>query len=270
MSFLLCVLLLSSQSVAFPPATVLFTSKKASALVAAPLSSRLWTIRDTDSSGVPESDSSRRSDLKSDLLSIAASFDRGFGASPSARKRADAIIRELQTYNQEEDAASGIDGVSPSPLEGAWRMIWTTASDVLVLGASPLSTVGAIYQIFEPPVVTNVIDFIPRMQSLLPPSVVPSSLVRAKVKTRASPRTGFPNRVGLFFEAVQLQPVELLGVDTASLPPFAANLPKLPGTDNDSGPGYFDVTYLDDELLIITQNAPGGLFALVKVTDSDP
>ena len=84
----------------------------------------------------------------------------------------------------------------------------------------------------------------------------------------------FPNRVGLLFEDVELQPVEFLGMDASTLPPFAANLPKLPGTDNTSdsstGPGYFDVSYLDDELLIIRQNAPGGLFALVKVTDSDP
>jgi len=133
-----------------------------------------------------------------------------------------------------------------------------------------VATVGAIYQIFEPPLVTNVIDFIPRVQSLLPPSLVPSSLVRAKVKTRASSRPGYPNRVGLFFEAVNLQPVEFLGMDASNLTPFAANLPKIPGADNDSGPGYFDVSYLDDELLIIRQNAPGGLFALVKVDNSDP
>lgn len=290
MLFVLCVMLLSLLSLAFPLVTEPLTSRKASGLVAPPFYNRLLTARNAasgDGTGT-ESDSfadsvstvvdngtndgydEDRSALKRDLLSVAASFDRGFGASPSARKRADEIIRELQGFNQEENAASGIDGTSRSPLEGAWRMIWTTASDVLVLGASPLSTVGAIYQIFEPPVVTNVIDFIPRVQSLLPPSVVPSSLVRAKVQTRASSRTGFPNRVGLFFEAVKLQPVELFGMDAASLPPFAANLPKLPGTDNDSGPGYFDVTYLDDELLIITQNAPGGLFALVKVPDSDP
>jgi PAP_fibrillin len=215
----------------------------------------------------------RRESLKRDLLALAASYDRGFGASPSARRRGDDVISALEALNEETNAARGVDGSEASPLAGSWRMVWTTASDVLVLGASPVATVGAIYQIFDPlPVVTNVIDFIPRIQALLPPSIVPSTLVRAKVQTKASLRPGFSNRVGLWFEAVNLQPVQVLGMDATSLPPFAANLPKLPGTDgnNESGPGYFDVTYLDDELLIIQQNSPGGLFALVKVQDSDP
>lgn len=211
-----------------------------------------------------------RSRLKRDLLSLGASYDRGFGASSSARGRAEDLIRELEGLNEQVDASKGIDGSELSPLEGCWRMIWTTASDVLVLGASPVATPGAIYQIFEPPLVTNVIDFIPRVQALLPPNVVPSTLIRANVQTKASFRTGYPNRVGLYFESVKLQPVQVLGQDATSLPPFAANLPKLPGTETDSGPGYFDVTFLDDELLIIRQNAPGGLFALVKVPDAEP
>lgn len=211
-----------------------------------------------------------RTALKKNLFQIGASYDRGFGASPSARRRADDIIQNLERLNEETDAARGIDGDSVSPLAGSWRMIWTTASDVLVLGASPVAQVGAIYQVFTPPEVTNIIDFIPRAQSLLP-SVIPSSMIRAKVRTRASSRKESENRIGLLFEAVKLQPVEFLGLDASTLPPFAANLPKIPGTDsNDSGPGYFDVTYLDEELLIIRQNAPGGLFALAKVDDSEP
>lgn len=152
-------------------------------------------------------------------------------------------------------------------------MIWTTAQDVLVLAASPVATVGAIYQVFEPPIVTNIIDFIPRAQALLPPSLAMKSLVRAKVTTRASFRTNYPNRVGLVFEKVALQPIELLGQPVAStLPPLGFDLPKLDiaGMNGDDGPGYFDVTYLDDEMLVIRQNAPGGLFVLTKVPDNDP
>lgn len=211
-----------------------------------------------------------RSKLKKNLLQIGASYDRGFGASPSARKRADKLIASLEELNEETFAARGIEGNTVSPISGSWRMIWTTANDVLVLGASPIAQVGAIYQIFTPPEVTNVIDFIPRAQSLLP-ALIPSSLLRAKVRTRASSRRESSNRIGLVFEAVKLQPVEFFGLDASTLPPFAADLPKIPGTDNnDSGPGYFDVTYLDDELLIIRQNAPGGLFVLVKVDNSEP
>jgi len=39
--------------------------------------------------------------------------------------------------------------------------------------------------------------------------------------------------------------------------------------DDTDKPGYFDVEYLDDELLIIRQQAPGGVFALVKVDSYD-
>jgi len=37
--------------------------------------------------------------------------------------------------------------------------------------------------------------------------------------------------------------------------------------DAESNPAYFDVLYLDDELLIIKQGSPGGYFAAVKVDE---
>lgn len=212
--------------------------------------------------------------LKKKLLQLGASFDRGFGASPKARQEVNKIIKELENLNKQTNAAEGIDGSSESPLSGSWRMIWTSAVDVLALEASPIATVGAIYQLFDPPVVTNVIDFIPRVQSILPPSGVTSSLLRVQVRTKASKRYESDNRVGLVFENVKLQPMELIGMDVSGLPPVSFDLPKIPGLellyDPDSGPGYFDVSYLDDELLIIKQNDPGGIFALYKVEDSDP
>jgi hypothetical protein len=48
-------------------------------------------------------------------------------------------------------------------------------------------------------------------------------------------------------------------------PPLGFDLPTLPGTTQADSPGFFDVTYLDDELLVIRQNQPGGIFVLVKV-----
>ncbi|KAL7561703.1 hypothetical protein ACA910_016465 [Epithemia clementina (nom. ined.)] len=237
-------------------------------------------------------DVERRKELKRDLLQYGASYDRGFGASSFARKIVDSMITELESLNQAVNASTGIDGSvafdaygnptesSSSPLQGNWRMIWTTAQDVLVLGASPVVTVGAIYQVFTPPIITNVIDFLPRAQALLPPSFSISSLVRAKVTTRASLRPEYPMRIGLDFEKVQLQPVELLGQRVMdSLPPLGIDLPRLSdqvlsalvgNSDPNMRPGYFDVTFLDDEMLIIRQNSPGGLFVLVKTPDNDP
>jgi len=209
-----------------------------------------------------------RNVVKKKMLQLGASYDRGFGASPNARREMERVISELELLNDETDAARGIDGTGFAPLEGNWRMIWTTASDVLVLGASPIFTVGAIYQLYEPPIVTNVIDLIPRFQNLFPPNIAPSSLIRAQVQTRSSPRASYPMRVGLDFESVNVQPVELLGQDAGFLPPLAFDLPRLFELPDDVG--YFDVTFLDEELLIIKQNAPGGLFVLARVDDADP
>jgi hypothetical protein len=212
-----------------------------------------------------------REALKRTMLQLGASYDRGFGASPKARKDAESTIVALELLNQETWAAQGILGNETSPLAGNWRMIWTNAQDVLVLGASPVATIGAIYQVFEPPIVTNIIDFIPRVQALLPPSFAMKTLVRAEVTTRASVRPNRPNRVGLVFEKVQVKPVELLGQEV-NLPPLGFDLPKinLAGSSSEDAPGYFDVTFLDEEMLIIRQNAPGGLFVLVKAPDNDP
>ncbi len=150
---------------------------------------------------------------------------------------------------------------------------------------------SAIYQDINPPIATNIIDFIPRAQTLIFSPL--SSLLRAEVTTRASSRRGFPNRVGLDFEGLKLQPIELLGQKVSDLPPLTVDFtwPRslieqlakfVPVLDNYFGfsgngreknadaPGYFDVEYLDDELLIIRQQAPGGLFALVKVDNCDP
>lgn len=225
-------------------------------------------------------ENTRRDELKRQMLQLAASYDRGFGASPRARAKVDQVITELESLNQEVNASRFISGPGEvpndltgstelSPLAGNWRLLWTTASDVLSLGASPFLTVGAIYQLFDPPLVTNVIDLLPRVQNLLPPSLVANSQLRAEVQTRASPRKDKPMRIGLDFEKVTLKPVELLGQDVESiLPPFGFDLPKLFEVPDDVG--YFDVTFLDAELVIIRQNAPGGCFVLTQVEDSDP
>jgi len=212
--------------------------------------------------------------LKSKLLNLCASYDRGYGATPGARRRVDELVDQLTELNPTTYAARGIEGgdndEDDAPLKGIWRMVWTTALDVLNLGASPIAGPAAIYQNIDPPLAINIIDLVPRAQSLLPTSF-PSSVLRAEVQTRASARTNMPNRVGLSFEKVKVQPVEVLGMATADvLPPFGLNLPTIPGADGKSGPGYFDVLYLDDDMLIIKQNEPGGYFVSVRAEDCDP
>jgi len=223
--------------------------------------------------------------LKNELLQLCASYDRGYGASTKAREDVQELVDELERLNPTpRNANRGIHGNNSSdededvPLRGIWRMVWTTALDVLTLGASPIAAPGAIYQeIRNPPLAINIIDFIPRIQSLLPLNF-PASLLRAEVTTRASARSQISNnRMGLAFEAVRLQPVQLLGQTNVGdfLPPLSINFPtipldSIPGVDPDNSPGYFDITYVDDTLLIIQQNDPGGYFVLVKVPNCDP
>lgn len=211
-------------------------------------------------------------DLKQQLYKLAASFNRGFGATPDARQSVERIIQCLQqqTNDERRNIADFVyQENTVSVLDGTYRMIWTTALDVLLLEVSPVVSTGAIHQVFQGLSVTNVIDFSPRVQSLLPTL---NSMIRAKVQTRACPPSrndnALGNRVGLIFESVQAQPQQFFGLDATMFPPFAFDLPKLPGTGDES-PGYFDVVYLDDDLLIIQQSQPGGLFALVRVDSID-
>ena len=225
-----------------------------------------------------------RTELKNNLLKLCASYDRGFGATPKSRRDVDEIIQQLESLNPTPSgASSGIEGdafinsnnsVSRPPLEGIWRMAWTTALDVLNLGASPITSVGAIYQVIEPPIATNIIDLIPRAQALFP-TAFPSTLLRVEVTTRASYRPNMSNRVGLTFEAVRVKPKEIFGMNADSFPPLSFDLPRInlqdiPGVDPQTAPGFFDVTYLDEDMLIIKQNAPGGYFVSIQVPDCDP
>ena len=265
---------------------------------------KLFQNTDTDDSSNIDTDSQSTvdvekeeiissSDLKRELYQLAASFDRGFAATPKARTEANEIIEQLAAINPTKHAAVGIDGDDVGedvPLKAIWRMIWTTAFDVVSLGASPIAAPSAIYQVItDPPIATNIIDFITRAQTIFPSSSVPSSLLRAEVTTRASSRGGAANRVGLVFEGVKLQPIEFLGQKVDNLPPLTVDLTwqqslieqvanfvpgledfSLDGKDSKDSPGYFDVEYLDDELLIIRQQAPGGRFCLVKVDSYEP
>jgi len=232
-----------------------------------------------------EQNEEERSKLKQKMLTLSASYDRGYGATPSSRAEFESTINALSKLNPTEDARVGVNSSqeisAEAPLKGIWQMVYTTAQDVLLLNASPIFTIGAIYQVANDlPTIINVIDLIPRAQALLPPNVLPS-LIRLEVTTSATSRESTVNRIGLNFETVQAQPKQILGIDTNSLPALKFNLPSI-GPDlankaieslnleNIENPGYFDVIYLDQEMLIIQQNAPGGVFVLVKSDSYDP
>jgi hypothetical protein len=212
--------------------------------------------------------------LKRDIITLAAAYDRGFGATASVRDKMDRLILNLSRYLDFEDVAifsdESTDGTPPlSPLNGTWQLIYTNAFDVLSL-ASPLNTVSAVYQELNlrKGTAVNIIDLIPRIPTSFFSSM-PNFLTRLKVKIKAYRRG--PTRVGLTFESVEVQPLK----DMIQLPftPIKFDLPTKYLTDilssSYDSPGYFDVRYVDEDMLIIQQNAPGGYFVSVKVSSAD-
>lgn len=239
-----------------------------------------------------------RDALKLQLLRACAACNRGFGASALDRSRVDVMLSRLSSACPSTEPTSGVAGsdaatrwvgrglenadwsdgtVADGPLEGVWRLIYTNATDVLSLDASPLAGVGDISQEFSlPDSVVNVIELYPRANSLLPPNVL-RTVTRLRVGTRARARSA--RRVGLTFETLTLQQPALLGLDVGAMLPTWLRAPSLPlprvpgantaGADSDDSPAFFDVAYLDSDLLVIVQNQPGGAFALVRETEEE-
>mmetsp|Transcript_44309 Transcript_44309/g.87224 ORF Transcript_44309/g.87224 Transcript_44309/m.87224 type:complete len:303 (-) Transcript_44309:82-990(-) len=226
--------------------------------------------------------------LKSKIFAACATSDRGFAASPSDRAAIEALLAEISPLSPTAVPSSGVapEDEAYAPLRACWRLVYTSASDVSTLGANPLVAVGGIYQdARDLPVIVNVIDVFPRALQNLPPGPFAASLAtsaRLSVRTRARPRSA--TRVGLTFEAVEVEPLSILGNTPPSWLPSPPKLDfptlgkdlqrQIFGVDADvdprdapENPGYFDVTYLDDDFLVIQQGAPGGMFAAVKVEE---
>lgn len=235
-----------------------------------------------------------RDELKLQLLRVCAACNRGFGATELDRASVNYLLLSLCAVNPCPEATAGLAGsetaerwvgrglenadwadgtVANGPLEGVWRLIYTNATDVLSLDSNPFAGVGPISQeISLPNSVVNVIELYPRAISLLPAGTFSTS-TRLRVGTRARART--TSRVGLTFETVSVEARDLLGMDLSKLlPTLSIPLPTVPGSnaagaDRDDSPAFFEVAYLDSELLVILQNQPGGAFVLVRETEDE-
>lgn len=214
--------------------------------------------------------------LKAELVRAGALCDRGFSARPAARERARALIEALAALNECADATAGLDGSSApgraTPIVGLWELIYTDARDVTSLGLNPLVVVGSIYQdIRNPPEVLNLIELSPRA---LNAQLALDTTFRLEVGTRAIPRS--PSRAGLAFLKVGGKPVSLFGSAVPAFfapPPLELPFPFGPGgpaeAQAESGGAFFDVAFLDDEMLVIRQGAPGGYFVSLRAQGLD-
>ncbi|CAM9220883.1 unnamed protein product [Ascophyllum nodosum] len=213
------------------------------------------------------------------LLAIEGVEGRGRDVTQEQRALVDKAVETL-----EEDG--GVTGAASSPIvDGGWRLIFTTTPGT----ASPVqrSFVGvdtfAIYQdidLFsetEPPTVTNVVDFGPRVGQLR---------VTALASTSARPMEGFVPRQGdgRFFGfniigVSQTTPpkdpsaridfqFDQAGFDFKALP-FNIPYPVPFRWLGDEVKGWIDVTYLSERLRIARGNK-GTLFVLQRAPQSRP
>lgn len=224
-------------------------------------------------------DAPERFRLEQELILMGASYDRGFGASPLARQKVEDMIQQLADMQPvDNDVTVNIDGRSKngdsqaSPLQGVWRLVWTTAQNILVLNGSPFATAGAIYLVVEPPIVTSIIDFVPRYESLFPVNRLPHTLTRAKTRSKASTSLSSTRTIRLTQESVNVKTLDILGRKTGSaLPALNLKVPKLPGaSDSDESQRALRVLFLDGKMLITKQDEPGGINVFVKVDDAEP
>lgn len=228
-----------------------------------------------------------REHLKQRLFARCAACDRGFSAVSADREAVASLIGDLMRITPEPAPTrnffpndNNVGGYTTEynaqvPLVGCWQMIYTSALDVLSLAANPFTITQAIYQLLtNDGAAVNVIDVAPRLQALLPPSLVnDGSTLRLKVKIDAAARS--EREVALNFKSLEVKPLRLLSNDVSFLPPLSVKLPQslLPGGEKDQlatrgGPGFFEVLYLDEELLIIEQGAPGGIF--ISIRNNEP
>jgi len=223
------------------------------------------------------------STMKADLVRLCALCDRGFSARPRDRIAIDRLVAALEQSPQlTDDLTAGLDGRpvggknSPT-IVGLWELLYASGADVTSLNANPFLSVGSIFQdIRSPPSIVNCIDFVPRILTAFPASVGSSvdTVFRAKVFATATIQS--TTRAGLYFEAVGGQPLTLLGqavgVELPRLnlpPPFGPPRSSDDGKSQGAG-GFFDVSFLDDDMVIIRQNYGGGYFVQTRVMDTDP
>lgn len=210
--------------------------------------------------------------MKTNLLRLCATCDRGFAATKEDNANIADIISSLKFLAPDNNPTRGLSPNQEStggdvPIEGIWKLAYTTAFDVLSLNGNPLYQLQGIYQAIRADGSSaNVIDLAPRIQTLLPVSISSRfmSSTRAIVGTSSYARNN--TRVGLTFKSVQLKPVSLLGIELKdfpiAVPSLKIDLPRfgLNSEQSTDSSGYFDVEYLDEDCLIISQNQPGGVF----------
>lgn len=226
--------------------------------------------RDVNPSSDPSLDTNdlRLTELKAQLLRLTAGTNRGFESTSRAR-RADilACVEEMEALSPESEAwYRRKDGSAiPTALFGNWRLIWSTAPDVLLLAALPLVDCGEVRQDIpfqevvqgQPLEVENSVELSPAgagLLSLLPPAVAGAAGVKVAVRAEAESRG--PGRLSIRFTGGTIQSM------IPGLP--ALPLPTLPSFQLSAGGLNLLTTFLDQEIRV-ARSPLSDVFVLLRV-----
>jgi hypothetical protein len=178
--------------------------------------------------------------LKAQLLKLASRTNRGISATPGQRNDLNSIVASLAMQNPTPKLCHGCG------LQGDWSVIYSDSRDVLFLGLLPGLIVSEIKQSFssdDASAIVNEIEFLPSVSALL-----------------GTKFGGVSLRIKLSGEVVKPRRIErkLMGFE------WRPSGIQLPLPEFARAQGYFDTTYLDDDIWIIEAKEGGGTFVHVR------
>jgi hypothetical protein len=193
---------------------------------------------------------------KTELLEKISGVNRGLLTNETERIAIQSAIAYLEDRNPTPRPVE-----ATSLLEGDWRLLYTTSSDLLGLGRFPLIQLGQIYQCIRirEAKLYNIAELqgLPWLESIVTVSAqfAPITEQRVQVQFQRS-ILGLKRVIGYhapaqWIEQINIQP-KLKAIDFA--------------IDSQRTPGWLDITYLDADLRI-GRGSEGSLFVLTKILE---
>lgn len=156
-----------------------------------------------------------RKELQHDLLLLLVGQNKGFSVSESEREDIDDTLRDLEAVNPTPRPTEAFSQ-GTSPLSGTWRLVYTDALDVLVLGLVPLAVIGKVFQNISPDgkSIANVVEVSQGASQLsFFPLLGKLGDSTARLRVEATSEILSPTRLSLTFQSAGFEPVTLFGME---------------------------------------------------------
>jgi len=200
-------------------------------------------------------------DLKKRLFLEVSGTNRGLAADSSCKKRILEMLEELERLNPTDSPTAK---ENRALLGGQWKLLFTTALDILALGVIPFVQIGDIYQNIDEDqkgdggsfYVKNIVSIGSCLNSVASTVGADST---AEIHVTAKGSISSEKRIDIRFVRASFQPKTIFGYDGIQ---FLDSL-QIPFQ---SPVGFIETTYLDKDLRIA--RAPGpeetNLYALYR------